>query len=233
MSEKESPQTARMLMLLLCLQLVFLGALYLKLNAIHGNLLGLYRDTSSGSGMETVVAEVTAGHGPSKGAPEAAVEILEFSDFSCGACREAQPVLRELLERNGDSLRLVYRHFPLRPDGPPFNAAVAAECAFAQGAFWPMHDRLFEGEGPFPREALEALGRELGLDGDEYRRCLEGPDSAARVREDRAAGLRWGVSGTPTLFINGRRVTGVPGLAVLQDLVDEIRREDPITPAGG
>lgn len=236
MSELESKNQPmpRALAVLLCLQMVFLAALYFKLNAIQGNLLHLSQNGAGGGGaVEAVVPEVTAGSGPSKGNPQAPVEIVAFSDFGCSACRSAQPVLAEMLEKRGDSVRLTYRHFPLRSPGPPLDAAVAAQCAHEQGAFWPMYEQLFDPRHSFDRATFEALAEDLRLDGKAFRRCLEAPASVARVEEDKAAGLRWGVSGTPTLFINGRRIRGVPSIGVLERLVEEIRQADSITSAGG
>lgn len=232
----EDKWTPMLLILLLVVQLVFLGALYFKLTAIQKNLLSLnqtiatMRGPGGGGGLiEERVAEVEPGDGPSKGAAQAPVTIVEFSDFSCSACRAAQPRIAELLEDSGDEIRFVYRHFPLRPEGGLFAAAVAAECAHRQGLFWPMHDLLFDHGGEFTEEALVGYAEEAGLDAQEFADCRASDEAAGAVREDRAAGSRWGVSGTPTFFINGRRVTGLPGLPAMKQLIEQIREED----AGG
>lgn len=229
----EDKWTPILLILLLVVQLVFLGALYFKLTAVQKNLLALNQTIATmrgpgGSGglIEERVAEVEPGDGPSKGAAQAPVTIVEFSDFSCSACRAAQPRIAELLEDSGDEVRFVYRHFPLRPEGGLFAAAVAAECAHRQGRFWPMHDLLFAHEGEFTDEDLEGYAEEAGLDGRSFAECRGSEDAAQAVREDRAAGTQWGVSATPTFFINGRRVTGLPGLPAMKKLIEQIREED-------
>jgi len=228
----EDRWTPILLILLLVVQLVFLGALYVKLTAIQTNLASLNqtiavaRGSGGGGLVEERVAGVEAGDGPSKGASEAPVTIVEFSDFSCSACRAAQPRIAELLEETGDEVRLVYRHFPLRPEGGLFAAAVASECAHRQGRFWPMHDLLFAHQGEFTDEILEDYADQAGLDRGQFDQCRKSEDAAAVVREDRAAGSRWGVSGTPTFFVNGRRVTGLPGLPAMKQLIEQIRKED-------
>lgn len=226
--------TPLLLIALLIVQLVFLGALYFKLTAIQDNLVALNqtiavtRNAQGGGGglVEEKVPGVEPGDGPSKGSGNAPVTIVEFSDFSCKACRAAQPRIAELLEETGEVVRLVYRHFPLRSEGGLFAAAVAAECAHRQDAFWPMHDLLFVHEGEFEREDLRAYAERVGLDGDDFATCLDSEEAAETVREDRAAGARWGVSGTPTFFVNGRRVTGLPGLPAMKQLIERVREED-------
>jgi len=226
--------TPILLIALLIVQLVFLGALYVKLTAIQNNLVALNQTVAvsgggSGSGrglVEERVAEVEPGDGPAKGTQGAPVTIVEFSDFSCGACRAALPRIAELLEETGSEVQLVYRHFPLRPDGGQFAAAVAAECAHRQNGFWPMHDLLFAHEGEFTQEALVAYADQVGLDESRFRDCLDSDDAAEAVREDREAGTRWGVSGTPTFFVNGRRITGMPGLPAMKQLIEQVQLED-------
>lgn len=233
--------TPILLIALLIVQLVFLGALYVKLTAIQDNLLALNqtiavaRNAPAGGGgvglVEEKVEGVEPGDGPAKGSDGAPVTIVEFSDFSCSACRAAQPRIAELLEEAGSEVQLVYRHFPLRPEGGLFAAAVAAECAHRQNDFWPMHDLLFAHEGEFTDDALMAYAADVGLDEASFQECVGSEDAAASVREDREAGTRWGVSGTPTFFVNGRRVTGLPGLPAMKQLIEQVQLEDGLKSA--
>jgi protein-disulfide isomerase/uncharacterized membrane protein len=152
-----------------------------------------------------------------KGAPDAPITIVEFSDFECPACGHAFGDLRELVKRRRD-VRLVFRHYPLdascnsampqtlHPDACA--AAIAAECAGDQGKFWEYHDQLFEHQTALDRESLFRYARDLGLDIDRFRTCLDSPDARARVTEDVDAGTRLEIDSTPTLFINGRRLQG-------------------------
>ncbi len=162
-------------------------------------------------------SEVEGGARHAKGPADAPITIVEFSDFQCPACRMASPDLRHLIRSRSD-VRLVFRHFPLdaacndalthslHPDA--CLAAVASECAGAQGRFWEYHDLLFANQQVLDRDSLFRYARELRLDVATFRRCLDDPATRAIVAADIAAGQRVEVASTPTLFINGRHVQG-------------------------
>ena len=143
-----------------------------------------------------------------RGAPDAPVTVVEYGDYECPYCAAAAPVLRQLVDGSGGRVRLVFRNFPLAEPHPyALTAALAAEAADAQGAFWPMHDLLFERQDRLTDVALRAYADSLGLDGG----LVVGEPAQAfgdRVEADFAEGLALGVEGTPTLFINGTRYTG-------------------------
>jgi len=161
--------------------------------------------------------ELTAGEEHAKGPSDAAITIVEFSDFQCPHCAEAFPDLRKLVRSRSD-VRLVFRHYPLDSScnaslPVPLHpnaclAAIAAECAGDQGRFWEYHDVLFENHEHLERESLFRYARELGLDLAAFRVCLDDPATRARVGQDVDVGNRVGVNSTPTLFINGRAVAG-------------------------
>jgi protein-disulfide isomerase len=142
------------------------------------------------------------------GNPDAAVTLLEYGDYECPYCGAAAPVLRRVVEESEGQVRLVFRNFPL-PSVHPFalTAALAAEAAGAQGAFWPMHELIFRRQDRLDDAALRAYAEELGLDGS--RVVGEAAQAFAdKVETDFAAGLEAGVGGTPTVFIDGRLWTG-------------------------
>jgi protein-disulfide isomerase len=142
------------------------------------------------------------------GNPDAAVTLLEYGDYECPYCGAAAPVLRRVVEESDGQVRLVFRNFPL-PSVHPFalTAALAAEAAGAQGAFWPMHELIFDRQDRLDDAALRAYADELGIDGS-----LVVGDAAQifgdKVEADFAAGLAAGVGGTPTVFVDGRLWTG-------------------------
>jgi protein-disulfide isomerase len=142
------------------------------------------------------------------GDPDAAVTLLEYGDYECPYCAAAAPVLRQVVEDSGGLVRLVFRNFPIA-DRHPFalTAALAAEAAGAQGAFWAMHELLFDRQDRLDDAALRAYAEELGLDAD---RVVGEPAQAFgdKVEADFAAGLAAGVGGTPTVFIDGQLWTG-------------------------
>lgn len=170
------------------------------------------------TGLPVIPAAEIVGAGTNaKGPADAPVTIVEFSDFECPACGAAYRDLHALTAAN-PNVRLVFRHYPLDSSCNPqmqralhpdaCRAAAAAECAGRQDRFWPYHDRLFENQRTLDRDSLFRYAREVGLDIAAFRTCLDDPATMARIREDVATGEKLGVDSTPTIFINGRRVSG-------------------------
>ncbi len=156
------------------------------------------------------------------GPGHAAVTLVLYGDYECPYTRRAHHVLRGLLRRHSDAIRLVYRHFPLRTIHPHAqHAAEAAEAAAAQGSFWQMHDRLFANQHALEDTDLEGYADGLGLDGDRFREDTRGHRHARRIRDDFSGGLASGVKGTPTLFLDGARHDGAIELELLSRLVGD------------
>jgi protein-disulfide isomerase len=155
-----------------------------------------------------------------QGPRTAAVTLVEYGDYECPYCGEAHPVLKELLKQFAGQVRLVFRNFPLTQIHPHAqDAAEAAEAASAQGRFWEMHDVLYERQDALEDEDLMSYAAELGLDSDRFQVELAEDVHAARIREDFMSGVRSGVNGTPTFFINGQRHDGGFDLQSLSDAV--------------
>ena len=146
------------------------------------------------------------------GPADAPVTLVEYGDFECPYCGMAFPIVKAAQRKLGDRLRFVYRHFPLAEAHPHArHAAQAAEAAAEQGgeqAFWAMHDALFENQHALDDASLARMAARLGLDADRLAADLAAGTYAARVRQDFRNGVRSGVNGTPTFFINGRRFDG-------------------------
>src|SRR5213594_2369343 len=143
------------------------------------------------------------------GPATAPVTLVEYGDFECPSCRKAWPMVKELQRRLGKNLRFVFRNFPLTKLHPnAARAAEAAEAAAAQGAFWQMHDRLFERQFALEDDNLIEYATELGLDAARVARELAAHVYKAQVRDDFMSGVKSGVNGTPTFFINGVRHDG-------------------------
>ncbi|HXX48177.1 MAG TPA: DsbA family protein [Myxococcota bacterium] len=144
-----------------------------------------------------------------RGPAAAPLTLIEYGDFECPQCGEAFALLPEVLAAFGARLRFVFRHFPLTNVHPNAQrAAEAAEWAAAQGAFWPMHDRIFESGHRLSEARLLEIARELAPDAPPLADALRTHRHFARVKSDFLAGLRSGVSGTPTFFVNGVRHDG-------------------------
>ncbi len=166
---------------------------------------------------QPIVASMAAA-GASRGAPGAAVTLVEFSDFQCGHCAKLHDILEELMPRERGKVRLVFRHFPLDASCNPkltksFHtdaclAAVAAECAAEQGRFWEYHSILFDKQGQLGREYLIRYASDLGLDKDRFISCLASDAPRLRVQRDIEDGQRAEIDSTPTIFINDRRIKG-------------------------
>jgi protein-disulfide isomerase len=138
------------------------------------------------------------------GPERAQLELVMYGDFQCPYCAAAFPIVKRVREQLADSLLFAFRHFPLREVHPlAQGAAEAAEAAAAQGAFWPMHDRLYEARGKLERPDLVRYARELGLDGDRARSELEDGRHAQRVERDARSAQASGIAGTPCFFTNG------------------------------
>ena len=143
------------------------------------------------------------------GSPAAPVTLVEYGDYECPHCGHAYPIVKSIQHRLGKKLRFVYRNFPLAESHPHArHAAEVAEAAAAQGKFWEMHDALFENQDRLEDEDLVEMARQLKLDAKAIARALEDGSYTARVREDFRNGVRSGVNGTPTFFINGERYDG-------------------------
>ena len=141
-----------------------------------------------------------------QGPANAPVTLVEYGDYECPYCGQAHPIVKQLQERLGDKLRFVFRNFPLSTMHPHAEeAAEAAETAAAHGKFWEMHDLLYENQEDLDAEELLAYAATLGLNTSRFTIELAKHTQAARVREDFLSGVRSGVNGTPTFFINGIR----------------------------
>jgi uncharacterized OsmC-like protein/predicted DsbA family dithiol-disulfide isomerase len=158
----------------------------------------------------TILAEPVGAGDHVRGPASADVTLVEYGDFACPYCRTAYQLVKDLLERMPE-VRFVFRANPrshLFPDAEP--AAEAAEIAAAQGKFWEMHDRLFEGDAGLARPRLVTLARELGLDAARFERDLDSGAFRQAVRAQEISGWHSHVLSTPTFFVNGIRFDDSP-----------------------
>jgi protein-disulfide isomerase len=146
-------------------------------------------------------------NGPSKGPRAAPVIIVEFSDYQCPYCKQATETLKQVLQRYGHNVRLVFKQLPLPIHKDAFNAAQASVCAEQQGKFWEYHDRLFNSSS-LSLEALRSIAADLGLHTDEFNKCLNSEAARASVIKDINEAKQVGIQATPTFIINGRLMRG-------------------------
>jgi protein-disulfide isomerase len=152
----------------------------------------------------TVPVDVARDH--TQGPADAAVTLLEYGDYECPYCGAAYPIVKEIQNQLGDRLQFVFRNFPITTSHPHAEqAAEAAEAAAAQGRFWEMHDILYENQRRLADADLRTYAAQVGLDLEAFDRDLAEHVHAARVHEDFMSGVRSGVNGTPTFYIDGKR----------------------------
>jgi protein-disulfide isomerase len=152
---------------------------------------------------------------PSKGPADARVTLVEFGDFECPNCRQLEPILKALFDQY--KLRLIFKDFPLEQVHPwAKTAAIGGRCAFLQSpeAFWKVHDAIYGNQDSITPEnvwdKLNAFAVQAGLDADAFKACLSSPEAAKAVEANQQDGVALNVTGTPTVFVNGRPVTGDP-----------------------
>jgi len=167
------------------------------------------------------VSGIDVAAAPVRGAPSASVTIVEFSDLQCPFCASALPTVHALLAKYGDKIRWVFKHFPLDFHE---DAALAHEAVLAAGEqrkFWEMHDWIFANQKTMKRDDLFRIAKDLGLNMVQFLQDVDSRRLKNAIDRDKAEGERLGVTGTPTFFINGRRLVGARPLADFQRLIEE------------
>lgn len=156
-----------------------------------------------------------------QGSADAPVTLMEYGDYQCPFCGAAYPIVKQIQQRFGENLRFVFRNFPLAQIHPYAEvAAEAAEAAGAQNKFWEMHDYLYEHQDALALPQLIAGAALLRLDVERFTDDLRQHAYAERVREDFLSGVRAGVNGTPTFFINGVRHDGSWDFGTLSEAIN-------------
>ena len=168
--------------------------------------------------------DVNPEHDHIRGADDAPVTVVEYGDYQCPFCGQAEVVIRQLLDSFGDELRYVWRHLPLEDVHPNAQrAAEAAEAAAAQGRFWAMHDTLLTHQEELSPRDLRRHAASVGLDVDRFAEDLRTREHAERVADDVRSADASGVTGTPTFFVNGQRHQGAYDVPTLTQAVRAAR----------
>ena len=157
-----------------------------------------------------------------QGPADAPVTLVEYGDYQCPHCGRAYPIVKALQKSFGQQLRFAFRNFPLREIHPYAEAAAeTAEFAATHGKFWEMHDLIFENQNSLNEQMLGELAQRLRLDTRELREALESDAFVERVQKDFSSGVRSGVNGTPTFFINDQRHDGDFELETLREAISK------------
>ncbi|MEO5376709.1 MAG: thioredoxin domain-containing protein [Magnetococcus sp. DMHC-6] len=167
--------------------------------------------------------EVTGPEDVSKGDPKARVKLIEFSDYQCPYCSRVQDILKKVEKQYGDKVLHVFRNYPLEFHKDAKKASEAALCAWDQDhkKFWEYHDLLYANQDKMGQADLEKYAKDIKIDESRFQNCLKDGKFAQRVAEDIAEGQRLGITGTPTFYINGQKLTGAQPFEAFQGLIDK------------
>jgi protein-disulfide isomerase len=144
-----------------------------------------------------------------QGAEHAPIELVEYGDYQCPHCGRAYPLIKNIQARLGKKLKFIFRNFPLADAHPnAMHAAIAAEAAGVQEKFWEMHDIIFENQEHLGDSHLVKYAAHIGADVEKFKSDFEKPEISERVGSDFESGIRSGVNGTPSFFINGQKYDG-------------------------
>jgi protein-disulfide isomerase len=169
----------------------------------------------------TLIPATPRAEAPSLGPSDAKVTVEVWSDFQCPFCARGAATLKQLRDKYGEQVRLVFRQQPLPMHGNARLAAAASMAAHEQGRFWEFHDALFANQSALDRPSLEAVAGQLNLDVERFRRALDSSTWSNYVDTEVAEAQRRGIRGTPTFFINGKPIIGVQPLNTFTQAIDE------------
>jgi len=167
------------------------------------------------------VQEINVTGSPFKGTATAPVTIALFTDFQCPYCARIGPLLDQVLEKNKGKVKLVFKNFPLNTHPFAQKAAAAALAAGQQGKFWELHDRLFQNYNRLNDQVVQEQAQQLGLDMQKFQKDLNDPQIAQAINQDYQEGVKAGVRGTPTIYVNGSLLRNTNTLEGFQAAIDK------------
>jgi protein-disulfide isomerase len=173
---------------------------------------------------ELIHLNISSDDDPYLGGEDAKITIIEFADYQCPFCTKVGPTLKDLLAKKGDTVKVVFRDFPLPSHKNATRAAEAAECADEQGKFWAYNELLFNNQQSLSIDNLKDYAKGIGLNTEKFNRCLDSGILRSEVEKDAADAKRAGITSTPSLFINGYYVSGMPTLAYLEEVIAAIEK---------
>lgn len=168
------------------------------------------------------------------GSPSAKVTLVEFADYQCPACAAAHPIIKKITDEYKDRILFVYRDFPLPQHTNAVPAAKAAEASGAQGKYWEMYDLLYKNQSQWEgsknsTEIFSGYAKDLGLDADKFEKDSQSDGFADKIQRDKNDGRNLGVSATPTFFLNGQKLVGIPTYDELKNKIEQLTKaESPV-----
>jgi protein-disulfide isomerase len=174
-----------------------------------------------GPEQDKTIFKVAAGSSYSKGAKNPALDVVIFSDFQCPFCSRVEPTLKQMEKEYGSKVRFTWKNYPLPFHNNAEPAAEAAMAAGAQGKFWEMHDKLFANQQSLDRPSLDKYAQELGLNMAKFKADLDASKYKSTIEAETKEGSAIGVTGTPAVFINGRKISGAYPFDTFKKIADE------------
>jgi protein-disulfide isomerase len=185
-------------------------------------LTRLKKDFGFKSYLEPLRYQIATAGFPTRGADNAPVTIVEFSDFECPYCGGLFPTLKQVEKNYPQAVRIVYRQFPLTNLHPhAMKAAEASLCAAEQHKFWEFHDSMFSNQRELSVPDLKQRAVDLKLDAKAFNECIDSGRQASAIQADIQEGAKAGVTGTPAMFINGRLLSGNQPYSEIKDVIDD------------
>ncbi|MBU1036825.1 DsbA family protein [Patescibacteria group bacterium] len=216
----------KILILLLVLLIFFVAALVIRLIttnlAIKSEQEYLLRLNQQAANENTLSVPISRVSDPLKGKKEAIVNIVEFASFTCSYCAEMSEILNELSNKFPDKVKVTWKDFVDLSGQTALRAAVAARCAQAQGKFWEFHDALFTNQANLNDNFYLATAQSLSLDQSKFQNCFENQQTLGLVQDNFNEGLALEIDGTPYLFIDDQRFSGLTSYEELETIINRL-----------
>lgn len=184
--------------------------------------------TTLSSSTQTVDQKILVGEDSDKiGNPSAKATLVEFADYQCPACAQAHPIVKKITEEYKDKILFVYRNFPLSQHANAITAAEAAKASGAQGKYWEMNDLLYKNQSQWSEsknsiEIFSGYAKNLSLDMDKFKQDVQSNKFADKIQRDKNDGNTLGVDATPTFFLNGQKLVGIPSYDELKNKIEQL-----------
>lgn len=204
-----------------------LDTIEVSLNAMENNINKEINTEQEINTQENNISPIPVSfeNSPIKGNPDASVTIVTFTDYECPYCKEADLTFQKLFEKYGDRAQFATRNYPIASiHSGAVDAALAGLCAFEQNKFWEYHNAMFSksnGSGSLSKEVLKQIATDLELEKQSFDSCLDSKKYIEQVQKDFEDGNSYGVTGTPTFFINNHMVTGNLPIEVFEQIIEE------------
>ncbi len=208
-----------LVVLLLIIQIVLTGVLVYRIFRVEKLVSQTGKINEIQSNEIKFVPNIKTEGYPTKGPENAQITIIEFGDYQCVYCKQAEDIINQLFQNHPGQIKLVFRDYPIPSHPYSIDAAEAAACAADQGMFWEMHDALFEQQDQITSTFLPQLASDLGLNMNQWNACMSSHQHKEAIQADAMEGAALGVTGTPNFFVNGYLLPFAGNLMDFENLI--------------